>query len=140
MNKEAFDRGFVKAALDNGINILQATELLKLADGNQALMTGIGGLAGGLGGGLGGALKGFGMGAPIGAIYGGLREHEKPENQRHTVKAMLDKGLLGGSLGAGAGGLVGGGMGAIGGAAAGYNMGNFQQTLEQLGQLPVLNK
>jgi hypothetical protein len=89
MNKEAFDRGFIKTALTNGVQPLLAVKLLKQAFDMQQLQQLIAQhpeAAGAIGGGLGGA--------SLGAMAGG-KEHRG------------SGALLGGLTGAGLGGLGG---------------------------------
>jgi hypothetical protein len=123
IKKQAFERGFIKAATDLGVNPLLAVNLLKkawnlpeaasditgIADPAklQALEIGAAGQAVG-GAGLGG-LAGAGLGGLAG--YFGGRNKEHPE-QDHSMRDMLLGGLGGAGLGAAGGGLYGGMHGA----------------------------
>ena len=88
MNKQAFDRGFIKAAMAVGVHPLQAVSLLKQAGGIGDFITDpanaqlVGGLGGAAVGGLGGAMMGG--------------------------KHKLRNGLLGAAAGGGLGALAGG--------------------------------
>ena len=105
---EAFDRGFIKAATDLGVNPLLAIKLLKTANGYEQMMDKLGPQGAmnvgtdAVMGGAGGAL----LGGATGYLGGKNKQH--PE-QDHSMRDMLLAGLLGG------------GMGAVGGAAYGMN-------------------
>ena len=75
MNNEAFNRGFFKAAVDSGLDPIQAAVLPKQASGAM-IGTGMGALNGALEGGAAGlwpgALIGGGVGAGLGAGGGVL--------------------------------------------------------------------
>ena len=127
---EAFDRGFIKAAVANGIGVLQAVQLLKLAEDNlsTAVRTGLAGknlgvlgsaVAGGLGGSVGEGIRGALFGMPVGAIVGGINEYNKPKDQRHYFNAILDNAGVGGLIGGAGGALIGGGAGALAGGMLG---------------------
>ena len=97
MNKEAFDRGFIKTALTNGVQPLLAVKLLKHAFDMHQLLQLIAQrpdvAADAIGGGLGGA--------GLGAMVGG---------KKHRGSGALLGGLAGAGLGAtlpGTGGIFG---------------------------------
>jgi hypothetical protein len=100
MNKKAFDRGFVKAAMANGASPLEAVQLLKLAAFD--LETSLSALKGAVPQSLDQAtpaLEGAGIGALGGALGGAAIDH------KHRVR-----GAVGGGLAGGLAGLVGGGL------------------------------
>ena len=110
MNKDAFERGFLKAAMRNGVDLLTATQLLKTADGHLGLDATVAGL-GGAGGAVSGAGAGVIPGAILGLLYKSYGESQKPKNKRDWGQALgsgAGKGALyGAGIGAGLGGLVG---------------------------------
>ena len=117
MNKEAFNRGFFKAAMASGLDVITATQLLKqaglfdslgvqnpmeLQNIQQQALINTGGNAG-----LG-ALAGAGAGGLAGYIGGQNKAH--PENDHRYRDAMLLAslgGLGGAGVGAGIGGIQG---------------------------------
>lgn len=119
MDKQAFERGFIKAAIDNGVDPLLATQLLKNANSIAQQLQDLGGVAdpgiletlklkamaetggGAALGAAGGAMLGGGVG------YLGGRNKEHPEHD-HSVRNMLLLGALGGGVGAIGGGTAGG--------------------------------
>ena len=112
MTETAFNRGFIKAALANGLNYLQATNLLKQAGwGTNATY----GLAGAMGGGIAGAFEGAIPGAILGGGLGAYSETNKEKEQRDMARAIMhgirNGGLAGATVGGGLGALVGGGEG-----------------------------
>jgi len=114
MNKQAFERGFIKAAMVSGIPPLKAVSLLKQAnfDFNNTLQalnmvkdtTGAG-MAAGLGAG-GGALIGGGLGALTGGAGPQDPNHPEQKPESHHLRNALLGALGGGALGAGAGPLL----------------------------------
>ena len=132
MSQQAFQRGFIKAALDNGFSIIDAANLLKLANidpglGNLASISheaqqGLAGHPGMLGAGIGagaGIATGAKYGIPAGILSGLLQQHDSKDKEKHYLTGALGGGLAGGGLGAlvggGIGGLAGGGLGALAG-------------------------
>ena len=106
MNNEAFTRGFFKAAVDSGLDPIQAAVLPKQASGAM-IGTGMGALNGALEGGA----AGLWPGALIGGLYRAAKEANKPRAERDYVPAILG--------GVGKGALIGGGVGAGLGAGGG---------------------
>lgn len=121
MKKEAFDRGFFKAALDNGVNPILAVRLLKTAnfDANTAMSAlkmglpehltdlmpvalgaEIGALGGAVTGGqhkgrnalIGGALGGLG-GAGVGMYQQGADRFNAIKNEMHSNNNSMEKTL-----------------------------------------------
>ena len=118
---EAFERGFMKAATDYGLDPITAVGMLKVANAAGAIA---GGAAGALGGGLGGALDGGLYGLPIGGIVGAIQEANKPEKEKRdylggTLRGAGKGGLIGAGVGGGLGALGGGTLGALGGSMVG---------------------
>lgn len=119
LKKQAFERGFIKAATDAGVTPLLAVQLLKKAwslPEAASNMTGIADPAkldalemGAVTQGLSGAGLGGVAGAGLGGLAGymGGRNKEHPE-QDHSIRDSVLGGLLGGGLGAAGGGLYGG--------------------------------
>jgi hypothetical protein len=99
MNKQAFERGFIKAAIYNKVHPLTAIQLLKRAAASpEELLAGAipSGAIGALGSGLAGGLGGYALG------------HDKDPEKDHSTRDAI----LGGLAGAGIGGVGGGYMGA----------------------------
>jgi hypothetical protein len=115
--KQAFDRGFFKAASDYQIDPLLTLDLIKLA-GDGAYLA-----ANSLGGTLSGAMGGVGGGISAGAIIGSLlkmkEETEKERTQRDYIAAILQGAPKGALIGAGIGGAVGSVAGGINGFSKG---------------------
>ena len=126
MIKEAFERGFVKAAISSGVNPIKAIVLIKTSNildsipmpkipmtkttydaQHGALITQalIDSLTKGTLGGIGGAA----IGGTAGYMSG--RDRRNPE-QDHSIRNMLAMGLLGGGMGAAGGGMYGANEGA----------------------------
>ena len=107
MNKKAFDRGFVKAAMANGASPLEAVQLLKLADDFWPALAGMG-LAGGLGAAVGahinkkhrakGALIGGAVGAGTGILGGAGVLAGRAIDKKHPVRGAVIGGALGATL------------------------------------------
>ena len=117
MNKQAFERGFLKAAMSNGVDILTATQLLKHANlisafqdqvglADPAQLDRLGSVAAAKT--LGGAALGGAGGAAVGGLTGYLtgRDKQHPEND-HSIRNGALLGLLGGGLGGVGGGTLG---------------------------------
>ncbi|CAK0744978.1 hypothetical protein CCP3SC5AM1_1260009 [Gammaproteobacteria bacterium] len=117
---EAFKRGFIKAAMDNGLDIYTAANLLKqagpldeLTDKFRSGLHSIGQTAGGIGGVR--ATDGAAVGAPLGALAGGglgaglgyLSGDEDTKWRNAAIGGGLGA-MPGAALGAGVGGLQGG--------------------------------
>jgi hypothetical protein len=107
MNSQAFERGFVKAALAAGVDWNTTVEMLKEAgsfDPAQMAASNIEGA--GIEGGL--------LGAGIGAVGGGIAGHYLGRNKQDPSKDHSTAGTITGAL-------AGAGIGGLGGAYHGAN-------------------
>jgi hypothetical protein len=112
MKKEAFEKGFVKAAIEYGLTEKEAKDLYKEANVGQSLRENLQGLQG-VGPGqdsilaqiLGNAGAGGAIGAGLGGATGYMagRDNKNPQNDHRIRDAILGM-LAGGGLGATAGG------------------------------------